>query len=133
NEAAIDRGLAPGLGSNPYMRAALAFDATQERIREAVALLERAVADLHERQRRLDEYVEGSTKGAQRAITGIKISIVVLAAGAGGAGAGFAGEGAGIVAQAGASAGTAGVLGASEVLFTQVGQMRMGEREHFDF
>ena len=50
----------------------------------ATALLEKAAAELRERQRRLDEYVEGSIRGAQRAITGIKVTIVVLEAGAGG-------------------------------------------------
>jgi hypothetical protein len=132
NEASVDRGISPGLENNAYVQAALAFDATQERIKNATALLERAAADLRERQRRLDEYVEGSTTGARRAIGGIKVTIVVLSASAGGAGASFAGEGAGLFAQAAWGAGTAGVVGTSEEFFSQVGEMRIGEREHFD-
>lgn len=132
NEAASDRNLSPELERNPLMQAALAFDATQERIKAATALLERAASDLRECQRRLDDYVKGSTEGAARAITGIKITIVVLTAAAGGEGAEFAGEGAGIVGKAFASAGTSAFLGVSGEFFTQVGEMRIGEREHFD-
>jgi hypothetical protein len=131
-EASIDRGLGPGLENNPYMQEALAFDATRERIKSATEKLEKAAAELRERQRRLDAYVEGSIRGAQRAISGIKVTIVVLGAGAGGAGASFA-RGAGYLGQAAASAGTTGFLGSTEEFFTQVGEMRIGEREDWDF
>jgi hypothetical protein len=49
-EANTDRNLAPGLAHNPYMQAALAFDATEERIKYATALLERSAAMLADRQ-----------------------------------------------------------------------------------
>jgi hypothetical protein len=132
-EAVIDRGLSPGLDTNPLMQAARAFDATQERIKKAVRLLDQAGSDFRECERRLDEYREGMGAGAGRAITGIKVSIVVVSATAGGAGASFAGEGAGLASQAAWGAATTGALGAAEEVFTQVGEMRIGEREEFDF
>jgi hypothetical protein len=131
NEAVIDRGLPPELERNPLMQQALAFDATQERIERATRLLERAAADLRECQRKLDEYVDASIRGASRAITGIKVTIVVLEAGAGGAAAGAV-KGAGLLGQAAIGAGTTAGLGAAEETFNQVGEMRIGEREAFD-
>ncbi|WP_028062823.1 hypothetical protein [Solirubrobacter soli] len=130
-EALIDRGLPPELERNPLMQAALAFDATQERIERATRLLEKAAADLRECQRKLDEYVDASIQGASRAITGIKVTIVVLEAGAGGAAA-SAVKGAGLLGQAAIGAGTTAGLGAAEETFNQIGEMRIGEREHFD-
>jgi hypothetical protein len=130
-EAVIDRGLPPELERSPLMQEALAFDATRERIERATRLLEQAAADLRECQRKLDAYVEGSIKGATRAITGIKVSIVVLEAGAGGAAAGAV-KGAGLLGQAAVGAGTTAGLGAAEETFNQVGELRIGEREHFD-
>ena len=127
-----DRNLPPEVARLPIMQAAAAFDATTERIKQATGLLTRAAAELAERQRRLDEFVGRTTKGAERMITGIKVEIVLLTVVAGGYGAAFAGEGAGVVAQAAAGAGTAGVLGVSGEFFTQVGEMRIDEREHFD-
>ena len=132
NEANTDRNLPPEVARLPLMQAALAFDATYERLQRASVLLEKAAAELAERQRRLDAYVERSNAGARRAISGIKISITALEIATGAAGMQFAG-GAGLIAHAAAGAGTAGVLAGSEELFTQVGEMRIGEREEFDF
>lgn len=133
NEASMDRNLAPGLENNPYIKAAIGFDATEQRIRGAVALLEKAALELQDCQRIVDRYVKDSNRGAERAITGIKVTIVVLGAAATGGGASFAGKGAGLAAQSGASALTAGGLGVAEETFTQVGEMRIGVREDWDF
>jgi len=133
NEASVQRNIDPSLMNNPYMQEALAFDATQERVTEAVRYLEEARAQIIERENKMEEYREGTIKGASRAIIGIKVSIVVLSAAAGGEGAGFAGEGAGLFAKGAAAAGTSGFIGASTEFFTQVGEMRIGEREDFDF
>ena len=132
-EASLDRNLAPGLESNPYIQAALAFDPTEQRIREAVALLQKAAAQLRERQRIVDAYVSGSNRGAERAIAGIQVTIVVLSAAATGGGASFAGKGAGLLAQSGAAALTAGGVGAATETFNQIGEMRVGDRQAWDF
>jgi hypothetical protein len=132
NEANTDRGLPPEVANLPLMQAALAFDATHERLKRASALLEKAAAELAEQQRRLDAYVEGSNAGARRAITGIKVTISAFEIVGGGAGVKFA-QGAGLIVQAAAGAGTAGLLGSTEELGTQIGEMRLGERDEFDF
>jgi hypothetical protein len=132
-EASIQRNLSPGLENNYYMQQALAFDATEERIDLAVRHLEEARRQIMDCERRLEEYREGTVKGAQRAITGINVSIMVLSAAAGGGGAGFAGKGAGLIARGGTSAVTTGFVGAAHETFTQVGEMRMGTREDWDF
>jgi hypothetical protein len=129
-EAVIDRGLPAALRSNPYLQAELAFDATRERIKQAVRLVEQAVRDLDECERQVDQYREDHARGASRAITGINVSIVVLSAATAGAGAGAAGSSLG--AQAAAGAGIAGGLGVAHETFTQVGEIRIGERESFD-
>ena len=131
-EAASDRNLPPELQSNPMMQAALAFDATEEKIKYATALLERATRELNERRQRMDDYVDASNRGAQRMVTGIKVTIVVLSAAAGGAGAEFAGAEAGLLSQAAYGAGTMGIVGAADEAATQLGEMRIGERDHFD-
>jgi hypothetical protein len=107
-------------------------DPTEQRIRFAAALLERAGADLDDCQRQLDEYLEHSRVGAARLIRGIKITIMVLGAVAGGAGAAFAGEGAGLLAQAAWGAGTMGFVGAVEETASQLGEIHYGLRDHFD-
>ncbi|MDA0159055.1 hypothetical protein OM076_02160 [Solirubrobacter ginsenosidimutans] len=130
--AGADRHLPAELENSPLMREALAFDATEERIQRATRLLERATFELNERWKLLDDHVKDSNRGARHAVTGIKASIVVLSAAAGGAGAGFAGADAGLLAQAAYGAGTMGIVGAADETFTQVGEIRIGEREHLD-
>jgi hypothetical protein len=127
-----DRNLPAALEHNPLMKAALAFDAAEERIRRASALLERAAYELSECQKQLDRYRGDTATGAGRAITVIKVSIVVLSSAAGGAGAEFAGAEAGLLAQAAYGAGTMGIVGAADETFTQVGEIRIGERERLD-
>src|SRR5690606_7602306 len=81
----------------------------------------------------LEEYSEGTVRGAERAITGIKVSIVVLSAAATGGAGGFAGQGAGLAARSGVTALTGAGLGMAEETFTQIGEMRIDARTEFDF
>ena len=130
--AGADRHIPAELERNPLMQAASAFDPAEERIRRASQLLERAAYELSECQKQLDRYRGDTAMGAGRAITVIKVSIVVLSSAAGGAGAEFAGAEAGLLSQAAYGAGTMGIVGAADETFTQVGEIRIGEREHLD-
>ncbi|WP_217912776.1 hypothetical protein [Miltoncostaea marina] len=133
NEAAIDRGLPDALRTSPLMAEALAFDATEERIAAAVRHLEEGSRQLDRCWERIAEYSEGTIRGGGRAITGIKVSIVVMSAAATGGAGGTLGQGAGLAARSGLTAATGAGLGMAEEAFTQVGEMRIGARDEFDF
>jgi hypothetical protein len=107
--------------------------AAHSRVERAAQQLQAGADRLRECQETFFAYKDGTEKGAGRAITGMKVTIVVLSAAATGGAAGFAGPGAGLFAQSGASALAAGGLGAFTESATQVGQMRIGEREWGDF
>jgi hypothetical protein len=131
-ESQVDRGLPESLRNNPLMQQALAFDPDQMRIEQATRALEQASRDLQEAWNRIEVYQGGVEKGASRAITGIRVSIVLLSAAASGGGVAFAGRGAGLIARSGAVALTAGGLGATTEAFTQYGEIRIGARTEFD-
>jgi hypothetical protein len=131
-ESQVDRNLSESLRNNPLMQQALAFDPDQMRIEQATRALEQASRDLQEAWNRVEVYQGGVEKGASRAVTGIRVSIVVLSAAASGGGVGFAGRGAGLLARSGAVALTAGGLGATTEAFTQYGEIRIGARTEFD-
>jgi hypothetical protein len=131
-EAVRDESRSTDFKSIPGVKDHLEFDPTEERIRRAGALLEKAGRELNECQRILNAYRRDTARGAELMIRDVKITIGVLTAAAGGVGAGFAPEGAGLLTQAAYGAAGMGAVGAFEETASQAGEMYFGLRDHFD-
>jgi len=108
--------LDPSMLNNPFIQQAREFDPTEQRILEAVRLLEDARAEIIAAENRIEHYRTGTIKGGGRAIVGIRVYISLMSA-----------------AAAGNNPITAGFLGSTDEFFTQVGEMRIGERKDWDF
>lgn len=106
----------PSILNNPFVQQAREFDPTEQRILEAISLLEDARAEIAAAENKIEHYRTGTIRGGARAIVGIRVSIALISA-----------------AAAGNNPITAGFLGSTDEFFTQVGEMRMGDRKDWDF
>jgi hypothetical protein len=110
------------------------FDPTAGRLQQVATFLQVAANQMGECIERVITYKDGTEAGAQTGITVCKVSIAVLSTAVGGEAftmARTAGYG---IAMSGAAAGGASVITTEAAeIGGQIGEMRYGEREWFDF